>query len=113
MENPTYQKFHLLNSENFQNKVFVKGQESIVLIHEGYEEDSNSKINKKYWQFLKKLKGISRFSSLKFFVINGLKNELPIYYEQLPTFHLYSEDQWSFPLTYYKEDVDKFVNIID
>ena len=59
------------------------------------------------------MKGISRFNSLKFFVINGLKNELPVYYEKLPTLHLYSEDQWSFPLTYYKDDVDKFVDIID
>ena len=50
---------------------------------------------------------------MKFFVINGLKNELPVYYEKLPTLHLYSEDQWSFPLTYYKDDVDKFVDIID
>ena len=102
--------FEVLSADIFKSRVFVKKQESVVLVHKSMDGDLTSR---KFLTQLRVLVNDSKLSALKFFLINGDKNDLPIFVAQYPCFAIFSKDSWENPLVYDKDNPTQLRELID
>lgn len=41
-------------------------------------------------------------------------NDIPVFYDKLPAFLIYSQDNWEFPISYYElHNNQKFLNVLE
>ena len=105
-----YEGFNVLSCDQFKQKVFIKKQESVVLVHKNFNKDKKSQ---RFLEMFKRISKQSQFSTLKFFIINSELNDLPVFYVESPSFMVFSKDSWENPLVFEKEDVKKLIEIIE
>ena len=109
-KNEKYEGFSVINHDMFKDKVFIKEQESIVLIHKNFSEDKKSK---NFLENLKKLTLKDQFSGLKYFLIDGDLNDLPVFFVENPSFLIFSKNSWENPLVFDKDNFKQLVEIVE
>lgn len=85
----------LLNSRSFKAKVFVPDQESVVLAHAGLGEPRT----KELVALLKTVSQEDRFRALKYFAVDALRNDLPVFLDATPTILIFTQNSWNSPLS--------------
>ena len=91
----------VLTFESFKSRVFVPGQETVVLVHNGLEKCSKSKA---MFRVLKMAARETRFKSIAFMMINAARNDLPVFVSQAPSFLIFTEDLWQYPIAFDKPE---------
>jgi hypothetical protein len=107
-----YENFELLNGNNIEQKVHNDKQESIILIHKGIQNDNESRA---YYNFFKKIRDMTRFNSFKYYLINGIKNDVPFFLNKLPSFVVFSNNNWKYPIVFneHSQTLQKFIDVLD
>ena len=108
----TIEKFVVLNGRSFKENTQVKGQESLILVHNGFESCRQSK---RFLDHMKVLSKEDRFQELSFYVINGKKNDLPLFIESTPAFIIYAKDNWEYPIVFAENAsrLKKFTKVLE
>ena len=101
--------YDVISHDTFKSKIFIKKQESVILVYQNLNQ-SNS--NRKFFDLLKKVSSDKQFSNLRFFIIDGLKNDIPVFVTKIPTFLIFSKDSWENPLVYDKDDEKQFIEVL-
>lgn len=95
----SHEGFPVLTFKNFKDRVFVPGQETMVLVHNGFDKCNRSKA---MLRVMKMTSRETRFKSIAFMVINSVKNDLPVFISQSPSFLIFTEDLWQYPIAFDK-----------
>ena len=95
LKSEKYLFFTQVNTKSFKSKVFVQDQESVVLVHSGLELSRT----KELVVLLKTISQEDRFKSLKFFISNALRNDLPVFLDATPTILIFTQNAWNSPLS--------------
>lgn len=107
-----FENFEILNGINFKEKTFKDSQESIIFIHNGLFSEKETK---SYFKFFKKIRDIARFKILQFFIVNGVKNDIPIFVDKMPSFVVFTGANYDYPIVYDEPSnkLKKFIDILD
>jgi hypothetical protein len=95
----TYEGLPVLTFKDFKDRVFVAGQETVVLVHNGFDKCNRSKAMLRITKMASKE---TRFKSIAFMLINTQKNDLPVFISQTPSFLIFTEDLWQYPIAFDK-----------
>lgn len=97
-KHPSFEKnIPVLNGLNFKTHVFVNEKESVILVHRGFDKCD---VSRRYLDHVSLLSKESEFRTLFFAVVNGNKNDLPIYIERLPAILVFTKNSWEYPIVF-------------
>ena len=82
----------------------------MLLIHRNPE---NCDLSKLYIEQLKKLSKNKKYSEVKFFILNGIKNDYNHFVENLPSFLIFVDGQFEFPLVYDHQELDELESLLE
>lgn len=112
-KHPHYiQDMRVISYNDFDFRVFVSGKDSVLLVHRGFEECETST---SLLKIMKELSEQQKYQSIRFMIINGIKNDLPIEVERIPCFLIFADDLWEHPLQFSKStaSLEELMKIID
>ena len=102
LEQETYEgsRIRFLNAKNYAESIRVPGQISIVLYHDGFDFNIQSKL---FLNYLIELSDDTAMKNVEFFLIDASKNEIPDFYDdERPVLLIYSPNNLHAPLIYNK-----------
>lgn len=89
-----------LNASNYAESIRVPGQVSLVLYHDGFEFNPQTKL---FLSYMIELSNDPIFKNLEFFLVDATKNEIPDFYDnERPVLLCYSPRNLHSPLIYNK-----------
>jgi hypothetical protein len=112
-KHPHYiEDMRMISHDDFDLRVFVKGKESVLLVHTGFEE---SQISRQFLNLQKEASKQRKYEKISFMVIDGVKNDLPVEIERMPCFLIFAENVWNHPLQFSKPTatLEELMRIID
>jgi len=102
----------VISRNDFDYRVYQSGKESVLLVHRGFDDCETSA---SFLRIMKEASEQTQYLPIRFMVINGLKNDLPVEVKTIPCFLLFTEDVWDHPLQFAKASatLEELMQIID